>query len=101
MALVVHRIARIGDRVDSVYVIYIPIRVVVNSVTCDLQRVIPHVIDQVGVVVVDARIDNDRDLLMRANGAAPGGWKLHQAGRVLLWIVRVIWCQRGVHGPIR
>lgn len=57
MALVVHGVTVAVDEVVAVDIIDIAVVVVVDSVAGDFVGVDPHVVVQIGVVIVDTRID--------------------------------------------
>ena len=63
MPLVVHRITVTVVKVVSVNIVDESIAVVVNSITCDLAGIDPHVGLQILVIVVNSRVDNpDNDV---------------------------------------
>jgi len=62
VTVVVHGITGVGYRVDPVDIIDISVVVVIHTITGYLQGILPDVIDQVGVGVVNAGINDYGDL---------------------------------------
>jgi hypothetical protein len=59
VAIVIKWISGSGDGVVSVYVVDVPVLVIIDLIVGDLQRVGPHVINEVGVTIEDAGVDDD------------------------------------------
>jgi len=72
VVVVVHGVAVVVDEIVPVHVVHEPVAVVVDAVPGDFTRVGPDVGRQVGVCVVDARIDHAHDDLAAAGGDVPG-----------------------------
>src|SRR5262249_36200554 len=72
VGVVVERIGVVVDEVVAVVVVGEPVVVVVDAIIGDLPRVVPHVGGEVGVVVVDARVDVGDGDAAAAGGEVPG-----------------------------
>jgi hypothetical protein len=57
--IIVERIARVGDSVDSVYVVDVAVAVIVDAVASDLIWVGPYIRRQVWVRVKNTRINDE------------------------------------------
>ena len=72
VAVVVHGIAVVVGKVVPVHVVHEPVAVVVDPIAGHLGRIRPDVGGQVGVVVVDARIDDPNHDAPAPRGEIPG-----------------------------
>jgi hypothetical protein len=101
VTVVVHRVSGVGYRVNPVYVIDVSVAVVINAVTDDLRWIPPDISRQVGVVKIDACINDHHNLGVDAHSGVPRGGKLHELRCVLLWIVGVVRSEIGGYCPVR
>jgi hypothetical protein len=62
VAVIIHRVAGVGYRVNPVDIIDVSVVVVIQPIPRHLEGVLPHVIEQVGVSVINARINHYGDL---------------------------------------
>ena len=71
VACVIHGVTGVCNRVHAVDVVDVAVVVIIDAVSCDLTRILPHVVDEVGMVVIDASVDYDHYLRIRTNGGIP------------------------------
>ena len=74
VALVIHGITAVGDGVDAIHVVDVAVSIVVLPVAGNFSRVHPHIRGNVGVVVVDARVDHKHGDVARSRRLPPGAW---------------------------
>ena len=65
VAVAVHRISVVGESVVAVHVVDHAVAVIVDTVAGDFAFVDPHIVFEVGVIVVDAGVDDDGALLLQ------------------------------------
>jgi hypothetical protein len=73
MSVVIERISRSGDEIDSVVVIYKAVVVIIDGVARDFLWIVPHVRREIGVIVINPSVDNQNERLVisAAGGVVP------------------------------
>jgi len=64
MSVVIERISRSGDEIDSVVVIYKAVVVIIDGVARDFLWIVPHVRREIGVIVINPSVDNQNERLV-------------------------------------
>src|SRR5436853_1803347 len=112
--VIVHRIARVGDRIDPVAVVHVPVVIVVETVVVTLGWIHPDVGGQVDVVVIHTGVEDCDHYIGAAGGDVPGrecadvrprGRRAAQLPGViegpLMWEERIVRGGSGPHDEVR